>query len=412
MDTTGWLSLPGGSTPGCLGCRSSRVLPLIAFSDVPVQSTMVLRSADEAGGFPRAEMALAYCEDCGLISNTAFNPDLVHYGKGFEESQFASPTFRAFAETLADRLVTACGEGPRRVVELGCGKGEFLELLCRREGVTGVGIDPACDADRLDPAVRDRIEVVEAFYDDAHREIIHAADLVCCRHTLEHLADPLAFFRRLRDHLADRPGTLVYVDAPDTDHVIDQGAFWEMNYEHCGYYTPASLAGLLRRAGFGLQRVEVGFSGQNLGAWATTGPDAPDEPPAAREPARNRARLFADNARRAVHAWHDALHHHADTVLWGSGSRAVGFMGAASLTERHVAGVVDINPRRQGLYMPGYQRPIIPPDELARLDPGRVVVMNPIYAREIAAALADLGLHTEVLTIDHPPAADRRIRTA
>jgi len=393
----------GAPPAACVGCGGSRVVPLMTFPDVPTQATMVLRDEASARSFPRATMEIGYCESCGLICNTAFDASALRYGEGFEESQFGSSTFRAYADDLAARLARETEGVAGHLVELGCGKGEFLERLCERSGTDAIGIDPACDPSRIRRDLEGRITIDRRFYGDEHAEMIRGAAMVCCRHTLEHLGDPLAFLRLLRSHLEGRPETLVYFDVPDTDHVIDDGAFWEMNYEHCAYYTPPSLVRLFERAGFSVLEVGVEYGGQNLFIKATSGAvkTPPDVPPVGA--ARARAIAFAENTERAISRWSAALSGRGGTALWGSGSRAVGFMGATGLGEQEIGAVVDISPRRQGMYMPGYGRPIVGPGELASIRPDRVIVMNPIYTEEIRSELARVGLAVDVHRVNSPP---------
>lgn len=387
----------------CVGCGEGRVTTLMTFPDVPTQSTMVLCDAGAAASFPRATMDIGYCESCELICNTSFDASMLHYGDGFEESQFGSSTFRAYAEDLASRLVREVEAVEGGFVELGCGKGEFLELLCEAGGRAGVGIDPACDPARIREGLCDRIVIDRRFYGEAHADVVRGASLVCCRHTLEHLGEPLAFLRLLREHLEGRPETLVYFDVPDTDHVIDDGAFWEMNYEHCAYYTPASLVRLFERAGFSVKDVGVEYGGQNLFVRATSGPvgDPPVVPSSG--DGRSRAVAFAENMSRAIRAWSSVLKGRGGTALWGSGSRSVGFMGATGLGEEDICAVVDISEHRQGRYMPGYSRPIIGPGDLVSVSPERVIVMNPMYVDEITSELGRVGVDAEVLVINRPP---------
>jgi hypothetical protein len=65
-----------------------------------------------------------------------------------------------------------------------------------------------------------------------------------------------------------------------------------------------------------------------------------------------------------------------------------------------IAGAVDINPHRQGYFMPGTGHRIFGPDDLVELKPDVVIVMNPIYREEITADLAARGLTPEILNVD------------
>jgi hypothetical protein len=60
---------------------------------------------------------------------------------------------------------------------------------------------------------------------------------------------------------------------------------------------------------------------------------------------------------------------------------------------------VDINPHRHGKYVPGLGREIRSPEYLKTVDPGVVIVMNRIYAREIGEQLSGMGLEPEIVAL-------------
>jgi hypothetical protein len=61
--------------------------------------------------------------------------------------------------------------------------------------------------------------------------------------------------------------------------------------------------------------------------------------------------------------------------------------------------VVDINPRKHGMYMPGTGQRIVGPEFLAEYRPDKVIVINPVYVDEIGKDLKRLGLGVELLPI-------------
>jgi len=85
-------------------------------------------------------------------------------------------------------------------------------------------------------------------------------------------------------------------------------------------------------------------------------------------------------------------------VLWGGGSKAVSFLTTLGL-DSEVEAAVDINPFKQGKFVPGSGHPIIAPEDLPGLDPGLVIVMNPIYVEEVSLQLASLGLSPQVTAV-------------
>jgi hypothetical protein len=85
-------------------------------------------------------------------------------------------------------------------------------------------------------------------------------------------------------------------------------------------------------------------------------------------------------------------------VVWGSGGKGICFLNTLEAPDVFKL-VVDINPDRQGRYMPGSGQRIVPPQTLPEYRPDVVVLTNPLYEPEIRATVAELGLACEFLTI-------------
>jgi len=77
-------------------------------------------------------------------------------------------------------------------------------------------------------------------------------------------------------------------------------------------------------------------------------------------------------------------------VIWGAGSKGVTFLDTLSPTAIEFA--VDLNPRKQGKYLPGSAAEVVSPEFLKTYRPDRVIMMNAVYREEIAATLAGFGL--------------------
>ena len=104
------------------------------------------------------------CKDCGFIYNSAFDASLQNYSEDCEETQGFSPTFSKFHRELAEAVVDRFDLHGKTVLEIGCGKGEFLELLCEIGGNKGIGFDPAFRPDRLDIPEGMDLRVYQEFF--------------------------------------------------------------------------------------------------------------------------------------------------------------------------------------------------------------------------------------------------------
>jgi len=208
----------------------------------------------------------------------------------------------------------------------------------------------------------------------------------------------------LRETLEGRRDVLVFFEVPDVLRILREGAFWDVYYEHCSYFTPGSLARLFRRLSFTIEELYVDYGRQYV-MLAARPADAPATARLPVEKDRDRigaaVRRFGAEVAKASAAWRRFLFSGARrgrrTVLWGSGSKAVAFLTALGVTNE-VECVVDVNPYRHGKFMPGVPQRIIAPERLVDYDPDYVVVMNPIYTREVRQRLDRLGLKPLLLT--------------
>ncbi len=390
--------------PGiCPCCGSDRLEVIFSQDGVPSNSCILLASREEALGYPRGDIRLAFCAACGFAGNMAFDPVLTEYSARYEETQAYSATFNSFQDGLARALVERHGLRGKDIIEVGCGKGEFLRLLCDLGDNRGLGFDPGYSPARGEAAGASRFRVIRDFFADAHAG--HAADFVACKMTLEHIPQPAAFLRDMV-RTARRPGAVVFIQVPESLRILRDCAFEDIYYEHCSYFSAGTLARLFTRLGLEVLDADVAYDGQYLtveaghpdAARPRVAPAVADDLAVLRELAgsfRSRVGAVIDGWQQRLAGWQSAGR---KVVIWGSGSKGVAFMHGvpgASL----VSHAVDINPYRQGAFMPGSGLEIIGPERLVAVKPDVVVVMNRIYVPEIRASLAGLGLAPEIAAL-------------
>jgi SAM-dependent methyltransferase len=350
---------------------------------------------EEAEAFPRGVLRLALCTSCGFITNTAYEPELQSYFESYEETQGFSPRFRQFARELAQRWVDRYDLAGKDVLEIGCGKGEFLLLMCELTGGRGIGIDPAIVFDRVSSPAADRVTFIKDLYDERYADL--AGDAVVCRHTLEHIHPVADFLRMIRRSLDSRPDTVVLFELPDVLRVLRESAFWDIYYEHCSYFTPGSLARLFRASGFEVLAVELDYDDQYILVEAVPGGDgrAPlpleERPEEVAQAVTGFTRNLAAVRERSGTELRSVRSRDGKIAVWGSGSKGVAFLTTLGLGDE-VSVVVDINPYKQGKYMAGTGHEIVAPAALRALQPDLVVAMNPVYLEEIQRELDRLGL--------------------
>lgn len=388
----------------CQACGSTRLESFYEAPNVPAHSCLMLPTREQALAFPRGDIELAFCHSCGFIGNVRFDPSLNRYSADYEETQAFSPRFRQFLSELCDDQIARHRLGPgKTVLEIGCGKGEFLVHLCERSGCGGIGFDPSYHPERTESEAARRVRFIQDFYGPRYADV--AADYVSCRHTLEHIGPVAEFMQLVRRTLGDRRDVGVFFELPDMERVLAEGAFWDIYYEHCTYFTRGSLARLFRATGFDVTSLYKVYDGQYLVINALPAP----EPTTARlqeEHDLARTTALVDQFRRVVAVRIEELSVAAESwkregrsvAVWGSGSKCVALLSALGA---HAApdAIVDVNPYKHGRFLAGSGLEIRSPDVLTTLRPDVVVIMNAIYTDEIRAELAQRGLHPQLVPL-------------
>jgi hypothetical protein len=214
--------------------------------DFPLFQNRTYESAQAARGCPRGDIRLVQNVGTGLIYNQAFRPDAMQYDRHYQNEQALSPAFQRHLAEVATIVVTHLGRD--RLVEVGCGKGYFLELLLS-SGLDARGFDPAYDGEN--PRIERRT------FDPAAGLTAHGLIL---RHVLEHIQGPFDFLMQLR--AANGGAGLIYIEVPCLDWIRQRRAWFDIFYEHVNYFRLADFQRLfadIRAAGhlFGGQYLYV-----------------------------------------------------------------------------------------------------------------------------------------------------------
>jgi hypothetical protein len=370
---------------------------------VPTNSCLLFESRDEAINYHRGDIDLGYCQECGFISNLAFDPRLTEYSSRYEETQGFSETFNQFHRQLAQRLVDQHDLREKSIIEIGCGKGEFISLLCELGDNRGVGFDPGYREDHVKGQFSDKVLFIKDFYSEKYAD--QEADLICCKMTLEHIHPVGEFVSMVRRSIGDRLDTLVFFQIPDTSRILLECAFEDIYYEHCSYFTPASLRALFQRCSFEVLHLETEYQSQYLTIEARPIASVADDSPTMSEAEPSMSGLvksFNDRCHEKHRSWNNRLTAAAEAnqrvVLWGSGSKGVSFLTSLRGTEL-IEYVVDINPYRHGYFMAGTGQEIVAPEFLQDYQPDLVIVMNAIYVEEINHQLDSMGVHPKIVAL-------------
>ncbi len=388
----------------CPGCFSNRMSVFHELDSVPVNSVLNLSTHESALNFARGKISLGFCRECGFISNVAFDPNLIEYSSNCEESQGYSPTFNVFLHKLASDLVEKYDLHGKEIIEIGCGKGEFLTLICRLGNNRGTGFDPTYVEGRDQHRKGDQLTFIKDFYSETYAN--YQGDFICCRMTLEHIGKTADLLSSIRHSIGNRSDTIIFFQVPDVTRILRECTFEDIYYEHCSYFSPGSLSRLFKKCGFTVLDLKTDYAGQYIMLEAKPGLDKTPHPLPLENDLRyieNEVTRFVKKHRLVIETWEKKLRKIREerlrVVIWGSSSKGVAFLTTLNIYDE-VKYVVDINPFRQDTFMAGTGQRIVSPEFLKDYQPDMVIIMNPIYREEICRTLQNMGLHPQILSTE------------
>ena len=149
---------------------------------LPVFQNKVYHDREKALNAPLGDVELKQCVDTGLVYNHLFDPNVLQYDGDYQNEQACSPVFLKHLQQVKEILLRHMRRMTKGV-EIGCGKGYFLEMLCRC-GADILGFDPAYEGDNS----RVRKDYFRGVLDGDR------PDYIILRHVLEHIARRLGTF--------------------------------------------------------------------------------------------------------------------------------------------------------------------------------------------------------------------------
>ena len=323
----------------------------------PILQNRMYDSREEAMSCPLGDIRLVEDLETGLVYNEAFRPELMDYDCSYQNEQAVSAIFQQHLNEMTNVIERRLGK--INLVEIGCGKGFFLELLLSR-GFDVTGFDPSYEGNN--PRIKNK-------YFDSGQGIKSKG--IILRHVLEHVQNPVAFLMSLRD--ANDGAGMIYIEVPCFDWICQNRVWFDVFYEHVNYFRESDFYRIFEN----VIEAGKGFGGQYLYVVADLA--SIRNPEIDHQDRIKFPNNFLDNLEGEEVSANTGL------VIWGGSSKGVIFSLLKSREGQKIEKIIDINPAKQGKYIAQTGLHIQSPDEgLSKLPAGSVIyVMNSNYLKEI-----------------------------
>lgn len=339
---------------------------ILSFESVPPLQNRFFSTRQEAGNFPLVPLEIGLCECCGHIH--VGKESVVEFDESYNNEQGGSKIASAHIADVVEHLTTHLSDRGAKIVEIGCGRGEFLGMLAQR-GYT--------DIRGYDPVAGGQSEYISNTYWKGASD--SDIDLFVLRHTLEEIPDLHSFVEEVAASLS--PQGRVYCEITSADRVAAQFDAFSIYPECSNIFSLKSLTLLFRKFGIELEAVWSFFDGHWVGYLGRKIPASRGE-----EDWNGRLERIAAKVRAAAQP----------AVLWGGGGRGGNMLSFCKIDTSLIEHVVDVNPAKQGMYIPPYGQLVISPDQLKDVRPGTVFVASEKYLPEIIGQVPE-GCDIQVL---------------
>ncbi|GLC82527.1 class I SAM-dependent methyltransferase [Lacrimispora brassicae] len=384
----------------CIVCgRLLGEKPLMTLEDMPA-SAQDIPVGEELKEEHGVSLSLHQCETCGLVQ---FDCEPVAYYKDVIRSGGFTTTMVNLRRSQYRHFIEAYHLEGKKLIEAGCGQGEFLSVLSEFP-VKAYGME---NRECLVQLAREKgLTVWKQFAEEG--EVLAPDDGSASGpydgflsfNFLEHQPDPVGMLRCIADNLSEEGVGLITV--PSLEYILQYDGYYELIRDHLAYYTFETLGYVVEKAGFEVLEEEmvnrdtlsviVRKRKQTGGQQETGGQPSVVDISGLKE--------SLDTIGREMEELAEELKSRGKSLgLWGASHQ--GFtLASTTAMGRFARYIIDSAPFKQGKYAPASHLPIVPPDHYHNDPVDAILIVAPGYTDEIAGIIQEkFGQNVEILAL-------------
>lgn len=301
------------------------MVPIFKSENYPVFQNVVYDTAYEAANCKVVDIEIIQNENTGLIYNNKFDPNIITYKDNYHNEQQFSNVFKQHlfeVKGIIEKYFTN-----RKILEIGCGDGYFLELLSKH-GFDICGMDPTYTGNNE--------KIKKEYYNEQNAKEYNAFIL---RHVLEHIQDPYKFLCNLKE--VSKNDSLIYIEVPSLEYINENCTFFDFYYEHVNYFRKIDFINMFNN----ILVIDRFFDNQYIYLVA--------ELSSLKLPIKTEDFVLNKNfLSKFEYCINIIKNTKSKTIIWGCSSKGVIFSIFLNNINLKVDYFIDINPYKQGKFMP------------------------------------------------------------
>ena len=349
--------------------------------NIPSIPNNVYENLEESLKSPLSPFALARNHQYGYYFNQEFK-HLKYDATLYQSSPDNSNKFQSHLMNVVS-FVKRFTYPNKKIVEIGCGKGGFFDVLSQQGFSNLSGFDSAYEGN--DSRIQKRYF--------SHLDMGFSADMIIMRHTLEHIPSPFDFLRSIFEINSNKNASII-IEVPCFDWIVKHQAWWDLTYEHCNYFSEESFKSV-----FPSSIIERVFDDQFLLVKADSAElqGSYDISYSQNYDCINLESLFSffqakHDSIKDLDFWRES-YSQSRYWIWGCATKGVLllFHMKESFSDYHSpVGCIDNNPSKQSKYLPSLGYQVMSPEFLYRniQDRDTIIVPNPAYLADINSMLS------------------------
>ena len=354
--------------------------PLVVYNNMP-SSAQHFPKSNELLEDKGVDVEVWQCSGCGLVQ-LANEP--VPYFKDVIRASAFSEEMRLFRLKQFESFIDTYGLWRKKIVEIGCGRGEYLSLMASFD-VDAYGIEHNASAAEI--CRQNHLDVEIDYLENRSQKLFNAPfDAFFILNFLEHMPDPNTVLNALRNNLSQ--GAVGLIEVPNFEEALIHNLFFDFITDHLLYFTEETLAFTLHNNGFEILKMEKVWHGALLSAVVRK-----------RKPVEVVGfKTALTNLKNSIEDFLDHYKGHR-IAIWGASHHALTILSMMQLQTRIVY-VVDSAPFKQNSFTPATHIPVVAPKMLKDEPVDAVIVMAAGYSDEVVSILKnDFGSSIKIAVL-------------
>lgn len=321
------------------------------------------------------------CSGCGLVQ---LNAAPVDYFKEVITVATLSEKARLSRLNQMKDLVNKFSLQGKKVLEVGSGKGEMLDVL-KESGMQATGLEACLDSVVTGQSAGRRM--VHGYIGDISKISGGPFDAFICLNYLEHLPSPGIVIRNIFKNC--NTDAIGFVTVPNLEYLLSTKCFYEFVADHISYFTKKTLTYAFEGCGFDVLECFTINEDNDIAVIVQ------------KKKALNIAGQFSEvealiNDLRDIVAGYKTRNKRV--AVWGAGHRTLALISLGRLTD--LAYIVDSAKFKQGKFSPVLHLNIVPPRHLQDETVDLIIVMVPgLYPDEVLKTIENMDLDVDVAVL-------------